>query len=49
MPLIHITEQSHDVSIDLIYAGANNFTGQVIYDHPLCFLHPQAEACLRKA
>ncbi len=49
MPLIHITEQSHDLTIDLIYAGTGNFTGQVIYDHPLCFLHPQAEACLRKA
>ena len=49
MPLIHITEQSHDVAIDLIYAGANNFTGQAIYDHPLCFLHTDADACLRKA
>lgn len=47
--LAHITEQSHDVMVDLIYAGENNFTDQVIYDHPLCFLHPQAEACLRKA
>lgn len=47
--LVHITEQNHDVLIDLIYAGENNFTGQVIYDHPLCFLHPQAESGLRKA
>ncbi len=47
--LVHITEQNHDVLIDLIYAGENNFTGQVIYDHPLCFLHPQAEAGLRQA
>ena len=47
--LLHITEQSHDVLIDLIYAGKNNFTGQAIYAHPLCFLHPQAEAGLRKA
>lgn len=47
--LIHITEQSHDVDIELIYASENNFTGQVIYDHALCFLHPQAEACLRQA
>lgn len=47
--LIHITEQNHDVLVDLIYAGASNFTGQAIYDHPLCFLHPQAEAGLRKA
>ena len=47
--LVHITERNHDVLIDLIYAGENNFTGQVIYDHPLCFLHPQAEAGLQKA
>ena len=47
--LVHITEQNHDVVVDLIYAGANNFTGQAIYAHPLCFLHPQAEACLCKA
>jgi zinc D-Ala-D-Ala dipeptidase len=49
LPLISITETTHDVLIDLIYASANNFTGQVIYEHPLCFLHPQAEAALRKA
>ncbi|MGH6638853.1 MAG: M15 family metallopeptidase, partial [Polaromonas sp.] len=48
-PLVLITEQTHGVAVDLIYAGKDNFTGQVIYDHPLCFLHPQAEACLRKA
>ena len=47
--LVHITPESHDVSIDLIYAGVNNFTGQVIYDHALCFLHTEAEAALRKA
>lgn len=47
--LIQITEQSHEVGIDLIYAGPHNFTGQVIYDHALCFLHTEAEACLRKA
>ena len=49
LPLLPITETTHDVLIDLIYAGASNFTGQIIYEHPLCFLHPQAEACLRKA
>jgi zinc D-Ala-D-Ala dipeptidase len=49
LPLLSITEAAHDVLIDLIYASAENFTGQVIYEHPLCFLHPQAEACLRKA
>jgi D-alanyl-D-alanine dipeptidase len=48
-PLILITEQTHGVAIDLIYASKNNFTGQVIYESALCFLHPQAEAGLRKA
>ena len=48
-PLVHITRQSHDVVIELIYAGENNFTGKAIYDYPLCFLRPEAEACLRKA
>ena len=47
--LVQITEQNHEVLIDLMYAGQNNFTGQAIYDHPLCFLHPQAEAGLRRA
>lgn len=47
--LVHITPESHDVSIDLMYAGVNNFTGQVIYEHALCFLHTEAEAALRKA
>jgi zinc D-Ala-D-Ala dipeptidase len=48
-PLLRITEASHDVAINLIYAGADNFTGQVIYEHALCFLHPQAAAGLQKA
>lgn len=48
-PLVHVTEASHGVVIDLIYASTNNFTGQVIYDSALCFLHPQADAGLRKA
>ena len=50
MPTLnHITEQTHDVVIELIYAAENNFTGQVIYEQPLCFMHPQAEAGLRQA
>lgn len=49
LSLVPITSESHDVSIDLMYAGVNNFTGQVIYDHALCFLHTEAEAALRKA
>jgi len=49
LPLAPITQDTHDVLIDLIYAGSDNFTGQVIYEHALCFLHPQAEVCLRRA
>ena len=48
-PLLRITEATHDVAINLIYAGPDNVTGQVIYEHSLCFLHPQAEAALQKA
>ena len=48
-PLILITTPTHGVEIDLIYASENNFTGKVIYESALCFLHPQAEAGLRKA
>ena len=47
--LVHITEQTHDVSIDMMYARADNFTGHVIYPHTHCFLHPLAEAGLRRA
>ena len=47
--LLLITEQTHDVSIDMMYARADNFTGRVIYPHTHCFLHPLAEAGLRKA
>ncbi len=47
--LVEITGPSHEVVIDLIYAGDANFTGRAIYEHALCFLRPEAEACLRKA
>ena len=47
--LVRITEQTHDVRIDMMYARADNFTGRVIYPHSDCFLHPLAEAALRRA
>ena len=47
--LVPITESSHGVVIDMIYATASNFTGKVIYEDSLCFLHEEAEAGLRKA
>jgi D-alanyl-D-alanine dipeptidase len=48
-PLVQIREATHDVVIDMMYARPDNFTGQVIYGHSFCFLHPEAEACLRRA
>jgi D-alanyl-D-alanine dipeptidase len=49
MTLVAITEQSHDVALDIAYATANNFTGKPVYARPLCFLHPDAAAKLEKA
>lgn len=47
--LVHITPQTHKVVIDMMYASHRNFTGKVVYGFHGCFLHPQAEAALRKA
>ena len=47
--LVHITEKEFDVVIDLKYAQTDNFTGQVIYLHDQCFLHPIAAKALQKA
>lgn len=47
--LVHITEQDFDVLIDLKYAQTDNFTGQIIYQHDQCFLHPNAATALHKA
>ena len=44
-----ITEQTHGVSIDMMYARPDNFTGRVLYPNADCFLHPLAEAGLRRA
>ena len=48
-PLVLVTESTHDIKIDMMYARADNFTGRVIYQTAQCFLHPAAEAGLRKA
>ena len=47
--LIEITTVTHDVFIDIAYATENNFTGKPVYRAAKCFLHPEAEACLREA
>src|SRR5215469_708280 len=49
MNLVAITEQSHDVVLDIAYATSNNFTGKPVYARPLCYLHPDAAAKFEKA
>jgi D-alanyl-D-alanine dipeptidase len=44
-----ITEDSHDVIIDLAYASDNNITGKTIYKNNICKLHAEAELALKKA
>lgn len=49
MLLVEITPATHDVAIDLAYAGSNNFTGKPIYGRSACYLRLEAEARLRRA
>lgn len=47
MSLVKITASDAYV-IDLAYATINNFTGKKIYQTPICYLHPDAAACLER-
>lgn len=50
MPLVRLTSESHDVVVDLLYAGSANFTGRPVYAAAAgCFLNVEAEALLRRA
>ena len=49
MSLVEITEKSHNVKLELLYAKDSNFTGKIIYKNPLCFLHSSAIPLLDKA
>ena len=49
MRLAVITPSSHDVVIELAYAGENNFTGQPVYARAACYLHGDAERALNRA
>lgn len=49
-PLVRVTPESHDVVIDLLYATADNFTGQPVYAASAgCFLNAEAEKLLCRA
>ncbi len=49
MTLVPITAAGYGVSIDLAYAGPDNFTGRPVYKRALCFLHADAAETLRRA
>lgn len=40
--LIKVTEQGHNLVIDLAYATPDNFTGKPIYRKATCYLHEEA-------
>ncbi|GAB6052519.1 D-alanyl-D-alanine dipeptidase [Magnetospira thiophila] len=48
MPLIEITPETHAVDLEIAYATRDNFTGQPVYARAACYLHPEAEALLRR-
>jgi D-alanyl-D-alanine dipeptidase len=47
--LIEITPETFDVELEIAYATANNFTGQLIYRRPRALLHPDAAEKLQAA
>jgi D-alanyl-D-alanine dipeptidase len=49
MLLTPIQPPAFDVELDLRYATGDNLTGKPVYRRPLCFLHPEAAACLQAA
>ncbi len=49
MPLIEIAPAAFDVTLDIAYATARNFTGRPVYTRPGCYLHPDAAEALRRA
>jgi D-alanyl-D-alanine dipeptidase len=47
--LVDLGAHGAEVEFSLAYATPANFTGAVVYRRPLCLLHADAAACLRKA
>jgi zinc D-Ala-D-Ala dipeptidase len=47
--LVEITEETHEVQLDIRYATDDNITGRPIYARPACYLNPEAETLLRRA
>ena len=49
MSLVEMTPDSHNVEIDLAYAGFKNFTGAPVYSEAVCYLHVDAEKLFVRA
>jgi zinc D-Ala-D-Ala dipeptidase len=47
--LVEITPHTHDVLIDMVYAGPHNLTGAPVYESDRCWLHRDAESRLVQA
>jgi len=47
--LVEITEDSHNILLDLRYATKNNITGARIYHDDRCFIHKDASVLLKKS
>ena len=47
--LFLLSEKHHFLTLDIIYASSNNFTGKPIYKSNQCYLHNDALVCLLKA
>ncbi|HYB09371.1 MAG TPA: D-alanyl-D-alanine dipeptidase [Alphaproteobacteria bacterium] len=49
MVLVEITPASHSLTLELVYATAQNFTGAPIYRRAACYLNPEAAQRLGRA
>lgn len=49
MALLKITEETHNVLLDIKYASDDNFTEAPVYSQPHCYLHEEAEGLLQEA
>lgn len=49
MDLVEITEASHGIELDIVYATDRNVTGKPVYARPAAWLHKDAAAKLARA
>ncbi len=47
--LVTISPESHNVLLEIAYATRDNFTGEPIYQKPVCLLHKEAAKRLSRA